>query len=104
MDEVTENSKADEVGNDAYYEQNDCQPVGRVLDEIEEFHGVRMVRRNRTSGEWLVEIDGDSLVSIAEGSEVFGKNAAGQKLAHAGCSAEVIMLTVNDHGVWAAAK
>ncbi len=38
MDEVAEDTEADEVGNDADREHNDCQPVGRILEEFDEFH------------------------------------------------------------------
>jgi len=40
MDEVADKTEANEVGNDADREDDDCQPVGRVLDEIDDFHEV----------------------------------------------------------------
>lgn len=38
MNEVAKDSETDEVGNDAYREHDKRQPVGRILDEFDEFH------------------------------------------------------------------
>ena len=38
MNEVTEYAETDEVGNDAYREHDERQPVWRVLKEFDEFH------------------------------------------------------------------
>ena len=50
----------------------------------------------------LVEVDGYSLVEVAEGAEVFGEGAAGQELAQTGRGAEIVVLVVHYHGVWLA--
>jgi hypothetical protein len=38
VDKVSEDSEANEVGNDADREHDDCQTVGRILDEFNDFH------------------------------------------------------------------
>ena len=47
----------------------------------------------------LVEVDGDALVEIAEGAEVFGEGAACEELPKCGRCAELIVVAVSNHGV-----
>jgi hypothetical protein len=48
----------------------------------------------------LVEVDGDSLVEVAESAEVFGECAASQELTQAGRGAKVVVISIHNHGVW----
>ena len=54
------------------------------------------------SGCGLVEVDGDALVEVAEGAEVFGEGAAREEFAERGRGAELAMFSVCNHGVWLA--
>lgn len=47
----------------------------------------------------LVEVDGDALVEVAEGAEVFGEGAACEELSEGCCGAELVVVAVCNNGV-----
>lgn len=48
----------------------------------------------------LVEVDGDTIVEVAKGAEVFRECATGQELSQSGGCAEIVVFSIHNHGVW----